>query len=175
MCNPKTPCPWCGHQPYTDTETAAIMGRRTGHRFAIGCSYCEATAPGDKTFAAAVSNWESRGTCRFIVTPEGGLSGADPELILTDEADHVVIDSAFASICKAIVEHIQKESEAVRRVPVCTALAASIKEKYGQEYFDDYYVEISEMVADYVAPGPTAKWQERRSFLEGKRSKRKNR
>lgn len=55
------PCPFCGHQPYDDEDTAADFGhRRTGNNFAIACSWCEVSAPGQQTFAEAVAAWNER-------------------------------------------------------------------------------------------------------------------
>lgn len=54
------PCPFCGHDPYADQESADKIGNRTGHPFAIACSNCEATAPGALTFRRAVEFWNQR-------------------------------------------------------------------------------------------------------------------
>lgn len=54
------PCPFCGHKPYSDTDTAMIFGKRTGASFAIACSYCEAAAPGTPFFDGAVLEWNRR-------------------------------------------------------------------------------------------------------------------
>lgn len=54
------PCPFCGSKPYTDTETATVMGDRTGHYFAVACRNCEASAPGSNSWTGAVGNWNIR-------------------------------------------------------------------------------------------------------------------
>lgn len=54
------PCPWCGHEPYDDTETSAIMGARTGSAHAIACSHCEASAPGADSWGLAAETWNRR-------------------------------------------------------------------------------------------------------------------
>jgi Lar family restriction alleviation protein len=54
------PCPFCGNAAYTDLETAAIMGARTSHDFAIACRWCEVSAPGRNTFDEAVTAWNTR-------------------------------------------------------------------------------------------------------------------
>ena len=54
------PCPFCGHHPYDDLETEMIMGARTGHKFAVACSWCEVLAPGADTRVGARGNWNTR-------------------------------------------------------------------------------------------------------------------
>jgi len=54
------PCPFCGSDAYFDKETAAILGNRTGHKFAIACSWCEISGPGEQEFNKAVMRWNQR-------------------------------------------------------------------------------------------------------------------
>ena len=54
------PCPFCGRPPYTDAETLKVFGKRTGHHFAVACSWCEASAPGANTIEDAADNWNTR-------------------------------------------------------------------------------------------------------------------
>ncbi len=54
------PCPFCGHPPYNDEQTAHVFGFRTKHDWAIACSNCEVSAPGAKTLSDAITAWNTR-------------------------------------------------------------------------------------------------------------------
>ena len=51
------PCPFCGHEPYDDEDTAIAQGHG-GHT--IACSWCEATAGNSGSFSDAISAWNRR-------------------------------------------------------------------------------------------------------------------
>jgi Lar family restriction alleviation protein len=55
------PCPFCGEKtPYTDEASCRIFGNRTGHNFAVACSACEVSAPGNGTMEGAIAEWNTR-------------------------------------------------------------------------------------------------------------------
>lgn len=54
------PCPFCGSPSYTDDGTLRIFGKRTGHSYAVACSFCEATAGGDDDKTIAIAAWNTR-------------------------------------------------------------------------------------------------------------------
>lgn len=54
------PCPFCGHSPYNDEQTAHVFGCRTGNAWAVACSYCEVAAPGAETLSDAITEWNTR-------------------------------------------------------------------------------------------------------------------
>lgn len=55
------PCPFCGGDlPYTDEESCRIFGKRTGHSFAVACSNCEVSAPGERTMKESIAAWNRR-------------------------------------------------------------------------------------------------------------------
>ena len=54
------PCPFCGHPAYADPATWRVFGQRTGHEYAVACSFCEATAPADDNKNLAVIAWNRR-------------------------------------------------------------------------------------------------------------------
>ena len=51
-------CPFCGHESYTDLDTAIQFGGAGG--YAIACSWCEVSAPSRQTFSDAVLAWNTR-------------------------------------------------------------------------------------------------------------------
>ena len=53
-------CPFCGHKPFDDDQTARIMGRRVSRTFAVACTNCEAIAAGADTLPEALLNWSTR-------------------------------------------------------------------------------------------------------------------
>ena len=55
------PCPFCGDKtPYTDEASCRVFGNRTGHNFAVACSNCEVSAPGNRTMEGAIAEWNTR-------------------------------------------------------------------------------------------------------------------
>ena len=54
------PCPFCGGKPYKDEATIHKLGTRTGHRWAVGCSWCEVSAHGAMELAEAIAAWNRR-------------------------------------------------------------------------------------------------------------------
>lgn len=53
-------CPFCGSAAYDDEETWAVFGRRTGHKWAVACSFCEASSPGANSQGEAIAAWNRR-------------------------------------------------------------------------------------------------------------------
>ena len=61
------PCPFCGHDAYSDNASMRVFGRRTGHEYAVACRYCEASAPGDDDKSLAIVAWNRRADAPELV------------------------------------------------------------------------------------------------------------
>jgi Lar family restriction alleviation protein len=64
------PCPFCGNQPYIDKATWQIFGCRTWHEYAVACSWCEASTPGDDDADLAMAAWNRRDPDVLAELPE---------------------------------------------------------------------------------------------------------
>lgn len=76
------PCPFCGDpDPYTDEESCRIFGKRTGHSFAVACSNCEVSAPGERTMKEAIAAWNRRAipAAQVTVKPLEWFEGDEPD------------------------------------------------------------------------------------------------
>lgn len=81
------PCPFCGGTPYNDEQTFHVFGTRTGHAWAVACSYCEVSAPGSNTIEDAIAAWNRRAD----LTPTLAAALALPEIAALVEAANAVL------------------------------------------------------------------------------------
>lgn len=84
-------CPYCGHTAYTDHESMAIFGARTGHNYAVACRYCEASATGADTLEDAYANWNRRAPTAAI-QPE-----PEPQPVACELIDREAVLAVFLS------------------------------------------------------------------------------
>jgi len=100
------PCPFCGNKtPYTDEASCRVFGNRTGHNFAVACSNCEVSAPGNRTMEGAIAEWNTR-------TPDPRIEALTAKL--DDLQDRLnAANKARAHVMKMAVKKQAKLAKAV--------------------------------------------------------------
>lgn len=80
------PCPFCGGEAHNDRPTWRVFGKRTSYEYAVACSNCEASSPGDDDERLAITAWNTRADAAEIANLQARIDALVEALLPFAEA-----------------------------------------------------------------------------------------